>query len=96
VGGTHPCALEAMAAGRRVVVSDTPENLETVRDVGVSYPGEMGGLGLRPILERLLKDPALVAEQGARGRERVRIHYTWDGVTDAYERLLREVVEKGR
>jgi len=91
VGGTHPALLEAMAAGRCVVVNDTPENLETIGDAGFSYPGEMGDAGLRAVLERLLKDPALVAEQGARGRERVRARYSWDGVTDDYEALFREV-----
>ena len=80
-----------MAAGRCVVVNDTPENLETIGDTGFSYPGEMGASGLRAVLERLLKDPALVAEQGARGRERVRARYSWDGVTDDYEALFREV-----
>jgi glycosyltransferase involved in cell wall biosynthesis len=96
VGGTHPALLEAMAAGSCVVVNDTPENLETVGDVGFSYPGEMGAAGLRTVLERLLKDPALVAEQGARGPERVRACYSWDGVTDEYERLFREIAEESR
>ena len=91
VGGTHPAILEAMAAGRCVVVNDTPENLETIGDAGFSYPGEMGDAGLRAVLERLLKDPALVVEQGARGRERVRARYSWDGVADDYEALFREV-----
>ena len=91
VGGTHPAVLEAMAAGRCVVVNDTPENLETIGDAGFSYPGEMGDAGLRAVLERLLKDPALVAEQGARGRARVRARYSWDGVADDYEALFREV-----
>jgi len=96
VGGTHPALLEAMAAGRCVVVNDTPENLETIGDTGFSYPGEMGASGLRAVLERLLKDPALVAEQGARGRERVRARYSWDGVTDDYEALFREVAGAAR
>src|SRR5207249_8924683 len=96
VGGTHPAVLEAMAAGRCVVVNDTPENLETIGDAGFSYPGEMGAAGLRTVLERLLKDPTLVAEQGARGRERVRARYSWDGVTDDYEALFREVAGAAR
>jgi glycosyltransferase involved in cell wall biosynthesis len=93
VGGTHPALLEAMAAGTCVVVSDTPENLETIEDAGFSYPGEMGAAGLRTVLERLLKDPALVAEQGARALERVRVHYSWDRITDDYEQLFREILE---
>lgn len=92
VGGTHPALLEAMAAERCVVVNDTPENLETIADTGFSYHGEMGAAGLRSVLERVLKDPALVAEQGRRGLDRVRAHYSWDRVTDAYERLFRELL----
>jgi glycosyltransferase involved in cell wall biosynthesis len=96
VGGTHPALLEAMAASRCAVVNDTPENLETVGDAGFSYPGALGGAGLRPLLERLLKDPALVALQGARARERALAHYSWDGVTDAYERLFRDLCAEAR
>jgi glycosyltransferase involved in cell wall biosynthesis len=96
VGGTHPAVLEAMAAGSCVVVNDTPENLETIGDAGFSYPGEVGAVGLQTTLERLLKDPALVAEQGARGLERVRACYSWDRVTDAYERLFHELVQETR
>jgi glycosyltransferase involved in cell wall biosynthesis len=92
VGGTHPALLEAMGAGSAVVVNDTPENLETVADAGFSYRGEEGAAALREVLERLLKDPALVREQARRGRERVCRHYTWDGVTDAYEGLFRDLL----
>jgi glycosyltransferase involved in cell wall biosynthesis len=96
VGGTHPALLEAMAAERCALVNDTPENLETIADTGLSYHGEMGAAGLRSLLERVLKDPALVAEQGRRGLERVRAHYSWDRVTDAYERLFRELLATKR
>jgi glycosyltransferase involved in cell wall biosynthesis len=92
VGGTHPALLEAMAAERCVVVNDTPENLETVADAGLSYHGELGAAGLRSVLERVLKDPALVTALARRGLERVRSHYSWDGVTDTYERLFRELL----
>jgi glycosyltransferase involved in cell wall biosynthesis len=92
VGGTHPAVLEAMAASAPVIVNDTPENLETVGDAGLSYPGEMGAAGLRPVLERLLKDPALARDLGARAVARVRAHYSWEAVTDAYEALFRSLV----
>jgi len=95
VGGTHPALLEAMAAGCCVVVNDTPENLETMGDAGLAYHGDLGAVGLRPVLERLLKDPALVAEQGARALERVRLHYSWEGIVDAYERVFRELLAEG-
>jgi glycosyltransferase involved in cell wall biosynthesis len=92
VGGTHPALLEAMAAGRCVVVNDTPENLETVGDTGSSYDGGMAAASLRGVLEGLFKDPDLVAERGRRALDRVRRHYSWDGVTDDYERLFRDLL----
>jgi glycosyltransferase involved in cell wall biosynthesis len=92
VGGTHPALLEAMAAGIGVVVNDTPENLETIGQAGLSYDGEMGAPALAPVLERLLKDPLLARTLGQRALERVRAHYSWDGVTDAYEAVFRSLV----
>jgi glycosyltransferase involved in cell wall biosynthesis len=96
VGGTHPAVLEAMAARTGVIVNDTPENLEAVGDAGFSYPGGMGAAGLRAVLERLLKDPALVSAQAERGHERARTTYSWDAVTDSYERLFRDLVAESR
>jgi glycosyltransferase involved in cell wall biosynthesis len=94
VGGTHPALLEAMAAGRCVIVNDTPENLETVADTGLGYDGGAGGAGLRRVLEGLLKDGELAAEYGRRALDRVRRHYTWEDVTDRYERLFRELLDR--
>jgi glycosyltransferase involved in cell wall biosynthesis len=92
VGGTHPALLEAMAAGRCVIVNDTPENLETAGDAGFSYDGAMGAAGLRSVLEGLLKDPALAEAGGRRALDRVRRHYSWDDVADRYERLFYELI----
>ena len=90
VGGTHPALIEAMAAGAPVLVNETPENLETIGDAGLSYDGEIGAASLRAVLEGLLKDPSQAGDLGRRAAERVRTHYSWDAVTDAYERLFRE------
>jgi glycosyltransferase involved in cell wall biosynthesis len=96
VGGTHPALVEAMGFGTCVVANDTPENLETIANTGFAYDGQVGSASLREVLDRLLKDPALVAEYAARGRERVRTHYSWDAVTDAYERLFVASARGGR
>ena len=85
-----------MGAGAAVLVNDTPENLETIGDAGQSYDGGIGAPSLRAALERLLKDPALAAALGRRAVERVRVHYSWDRVTDAYERLFYELREETR
>jgi glycosyltransferase involved in cell wall biosynthesis len=90
VGGTHPVILEAMAAGNCVLVNDHPPNVETVGDAGIYFSGRDGVDDLANQLGRLLDDTALVAEYRTRARERAR-GYSWEAVTDEYERLLRAV-----
>jgi len=92
VGGTHPALLEAMAFGNCVVVNGTPENLEAVGDAGLSYDGHQGASSLREVLQRLLDDPEIVRDHRQRALERVRQHYTWDRITDAYEELCYRVL----
>jgi len=88
VGGTHPALVEAMALGNCVVVNDTEENLETIGEAGFSYEGERGGLGLRPVLQRLLEDPQVVKAYRVKAAQRARLLYSWEKVTDEYERLF--------
>ncbi len=92
VGGTHPALIEAMALGNCVVVHDTPENLETVGDAGLSYDGEQGAAGLRRVLQMLLADPGLVEGYRLRARRRAQAVYSWEHVADEYERLFYRLV----
>ncbi len=91
VGGTHPALLEAMAFGSCVVVNDTPENLETIGDAGFSYDGKSGSESLRGVLRRLLDDPELVQDSSSRGKHRANSVYSWEKVTDEYEKLFYEL-----
>ena len=88
VGGTHPAVVEAMAFGNCIVAHNTPENLETVGEAGFAYDGKTGAEDLRQVLKRLLSQPELVEDYRGRVRRWARTHYTWEAVTDAYERLL--------
>ena len=92
VGGTHPALLEAMAFGNCVVANNTPENLETISNAGSSYDGQQGAAALREVLRRLLDNPEAVQSYRQRAIERIRQHYSWDRVTDAYERLCYQVL----
>jgi len=94
VGGTSPALVEAMAFGSCVVVHNTLENLETIGDAGFAYDGTVGAESLRKALQRLLSQPALVKEYRRRARQRTQRHYTWEAVTDAYERLFYELCDK--
>jgi glycosyltransferase involved in cell wall biosynthesis len=93
VGGTHPVILEAMAAGNCVLVNDHRPNAETVGDAGLYFSGTNGVDDLQVQLQRLFDEPELVAEYRGRARERA-TEYSWDAVTDQYERLLESVSER--
>jgi len=93
VGGTHPALVEAMAFGNCVVVNGTEENRETIGDAGFAYDGTQGAAALRPLLQRLLDDPALVAEYRRRAKERATALYDWEAVTDRYEMLFHSLLK---
>jgi len=83
--------VEAMAAGNCVVVNDHPPNVEVIGDAGVTYPAAEGAAGLRRVLAELLADPERVQRLRGAAAQRARALYSWDAVTDAYEKLAREV-----
>jgi glycosyltransferase involved in cell wall biosynthesis len=85
VGGTHPALIEAMGRGALVLYRNTPENAEVAGDAGIPFePGEL------PIKLRRIFDLSHFERESLRRKamERVRGNYSWDAVTDAYERLL--------
>jgi len=94
VGGTHPALVEAMAFGNCVVVNDTPENLETVGRAGLGYDGRAGASALREVLAALIGDPERVAAYRRAAEERARSRYSWESVTDDYERLFYELLRR--
>ena len=94
VGGTHPALIEAMAFGNCVVVHNTAENLETIGDAGFFYDGGAGGDSLRRVLQRLLSEPEAVAEYRQRAQQRAQSCYSWETVTDSYERLFYQLCGK--
>jgi glycosyltransferase involved in cell wall biosynthesis len=95
VGGTHPMIVEALGAGACVVVNDHLPNLETVAGAAASYRGFEGALGLRCALEELLADPTAVERYRTAARARAGV-YSWDAVTDAYERVAQRLAGRSR
>ena len=85
VGGTHPALIEAMGRGALVLYRNTPENAEVAGDAGIPFEPEELATKLRLVLEMSKADRDALRHMAM---ERVRAHYSWDAVTDAYERLL--------
>ena len=90
VGGTHPALIEAMGRGALTLYLDTPENAEVAAGAGLPFTPE----DLPRVIAHVL---ALSEEEReewrARAVERVRSRYSWDAVTDAYEKLLEGLVQ---
>jgi len=87
VGGTHPALVEAMGFGNCAIVNDVPENRETAGDDALFFRASAPDT-LSAVLERVASDAALVAEYRGRASARARARFSWDAVTDAYERVL--------
>ena len=85
VGGTHPALIEAMGRGALVLYRNTPENAEVAGGAGIAFePRELAGK-LRTVLEMSEAERDRLRQSAL---ERVRQRYSWDAVTEAYERLL--------
>jgi glycosyltransferase involved in cell wall biosynthesis len=96
VEGTSPALLAAMGFGNCVLVSDIPENLETIGNAGFSF--ERGNhVSLKTKLEMLMGHPQLVTEYGQRAKARVETVYNWDKIAEDMERLYLSVLQsRGR
>jgi len=82
--GTSPALLTAMALGKCVLVSDIPENLETVGDAGFSFRrGDSEDLSEK--LQFLFENPDLVEEAQRKAVERVSNLYDWSKIADQLE-----------
>lgn len=91
VGGTHPALIEAMGKGALTLYLRTAENAEVAEGAGIPFEHD-------DLLETMNR--VLAMSQTGRERlrtlamERVRERYSWDAVTDAYEKLLLDLVHR--
>ena len=85
VGGTHPALIEAMGRGALTLYLDTPENREVAGDVAIPFTSSDLAQKLQHVLTCSEEDRAVLR---AAAEDRVKQKYSWDAVTDAYERVL--------
>jgi glycosyltransferase involved in cell wall biosynthesis len=89
VGGTHPALIEAMGRGALTLYLDTPENAEVAGGAGLPFTASNLAQVIREVLAMQESDREAWRQ---RAMERVRTRYSWDRVTDAYEKLLMGMV----
>ncbi|MDD4995642.1 MAG: glycosyltransferase family 4 protein [Patescibacteria group bacterium] len=80
--------LEAMSFGKCVLISDIPENLETIDHSGFSF--RSGNVtDLRQKMEYLLANPAMVKHKGARAKKFIGEFFNWEKIVESIEGLYR-------
>lgn len=90
VGGTHPALIEAMGRGALVLYRNTPENAEVASGAGISFEPETLVDKMRLALQM---SEAERDDYRSRAMERIRSRYSWDAVTDDYEKLFRSLIK---
>jgi glycosyltransferase involved in cell wall biosynthesis len=85
VGGTHPALIEAMGRGCLTLYLETAENSEVAGGAGIPFTAS----NLTDVMQSVLDMPEAERNQWrAKALARVRERYSWDAVTDQYERLF--------
>ena len=93
VGGTHPALLEAMGHGNCILANDVPEHHEVIKNTGHYFNGR-GIDDLCQKIQYLNDHPSVVEQSRQDALERVKKHYTWDKITEAYERLFYRIADR--
>jgi glycosyltransferase involved in cell wall biosynthesis len=84
--GTSLALLTAMALGKCALVSNIPENLETIGDAGFSFrSGDIQDLKLK--LDFQLKEPNLVDQLQEKAVTRIKENYNWDIIAGELEQI---------
>ncbi len=81
-----------MGFGNCVLVSDIPENLETVGDAGVAFKNRDCD-DLRHKMQYLISNSDVVCDYRKRAVERITKLYTWDSVVERMEKLYSSLME---
>jgi glycosyltransferase involved in cell wall biosynthesis len=68
-------------------------NLETVGDAAIPYRGSEGARDLAHVLSEVIAQPDLIEEYRRRAAHRAATVYSWDAVTDQYERLFAQMAQ---
>src|SRR4051812_2394971 len=88
VGGTHPALIEAMGRGALVLYLNNPENQEVAGDAAIPFEDDL----VQKLQWAVELSDDERAEWGARAMKRVERLYSWNAVSDAYERLFRRLL----
>jgi|ERR1035437_2752196 glycosyltransferase involved in cell wall biosynthesis len=91
VEGTSPALLAAMGFKTAVLVSDIPENKETIGDSGFTFVSKNKADLIRKI-EYLINNKDIVMEYSVKAQERVKVEYSWDKVSSDFLTIYQKII----
>jgi glycosyltransferase involved in cell wall biosynthesis len=90
VGGTNPALLKALGYGNCVLSYNGIYNTEVVGAAALLY--EKSVEDLREKIQFIVDHPEAVKEYRKKAIERIKECYTWDKITDGYERMFKNIM----
>ena len=91
VEGTSPALLAAMGFKTAVLVSDIPENIETIGDSGFTFESNNESDLINKI-EYLINNNEIVTEYSIKAQERVKTKYSWDKVSSDLLNIYQNII----
>lgn len=88
--------VEAMSAGLPVVISNKVNIWSDIETAGAGLVVNIDAVELAAAMERLLDDPRLAAEMGARGERLVREQFSWRVAGDRLLKMYQDVLSSRR
>jgi glycosyltransferase involved in cell wall biosynthesis len=92
-GGTNPALLKALGYGNCVLALDTRFNREVLAG-GYGILFQKDAADLCRLLQEIVDDQERRDAMSRRAPDRIREAYTWELITDQYERLFRSLTER--
>ncbi len=92
VGGTNPALLQAMAAGCYIIAIDVIFNHDVLQDCGHYFYKDAESLAKR--MEWALSNSEALMPYKEKARKRIKDFYSWDLITEQYEKLFFEIMKR--
>lgn len=93
VGGTNPALLQTMASGCFTIAIDVPFSRDVLEEGGIYFRKDAADLAQK--MRWALDNPLQLPHYKFCAVMRISREYTWDKVTDGYERLFCEMLSCG-
>lgn len=90
VGGTNPALLQAMANRCFVLSIDVPFNRDVLDSCGIFFEKSVEGLASK--LDWAVRNGSEFEAYKSRALKRISELYSWDRVTDQYEKMFEEII----